>query len=219
MTTAIKTYTTLAAANAARQSEWPGVENITLAFRGLELAGEAGEACNNMKKLERARLGIAGSTATLEQLGDELADTVITAYLCALTAGIDMDATIIRKFNQTSEENGLATRLAALPIEAKSQRLRPILAKYDWYWPSDDHDSEISSSSVSELAQNIELEAGQVLEYDHGGVFERRYYAFLPPASDAGGDGNFEVDEATEEAAAATIAAELERRKGLEDKP
>jgi NTP pyrophosphatase (non-canonical NTP hydrolase) len=108
-----QTYTSLNAANAARQAEWPGVEKIDLAFRGLELAGEAGEACNIMKKLERQRRGIQGSTSSLAALGEELSDVVISAYLCAFTAGIDLDAYIPYKFNQTSKAQGLATRMAA----------------------------------------------------------------------------------------------------------
>lgn len=106
-------YTTLSAANLARQKEWPGNEAITLAYRGNELAGETGEACNVIKKLERERLGIAGSRDTLEHLAEELADVVICADLIAQDAGIDLDAAIREKFNATSTKLGFDTRLVA----------------------------------------------------------------------------------------------------------
>ena len=110
-------WDTLSAANKARQDEWDPNDKITLAFRGNELAGETGEACNIIKKLERERLGIRGSRATLAQLAEELADVVICADLCAMTAGIDLQAAIRDKFNATSERYGLKTRLNGTPQE------------------------------------------------------------------------------------------------------
>jgi NTP pyrophosphatase (non-canonical NTP hydrolase) len=106
------THTTLRAANIARQIEWDQDNQITAAYRGNELAGEVGEACNVIKKLERERLGILGSRATVAELADELADVVICADLIAMHYGIDLEAAVARKFNATSEKVGLATRLA-----------------------------------------------------------------------------------------------------------
>jgi NTP pyrophosphatase (non-canonical NTP hydrolase) len=106
-------YTTLAEANAVRQKEWDTDNQITLAFRGNELAGEVGEACNIIKKLERERMGIRGSRATKQQLLDELSDVVICAYLVAMDIGGDLDDAVRRKFNETSEKMGLQTRLVA----------------------------------------------------------------------------------------------------------
>lgn len=106
-------YSTLQEANIARDREWnTGSEKLSLSFRGNEMAGEVGEACNIIKKLERERLGIRGSRATLDDLADELADVVITAHLTAMDAGIDLDAAVKRKFNATSEKYGLETRIA-----------------------------------------------------------------------------------------------------------
>lgn len=101
----------LRAANVARQAEWCPEQVPDLSFRGNELAGEVGEACNVIKKLERERQGWAGSRATLEQLSDELADVIICTDLVAMAAGVDLDAALVRKFNATSEKVGLATRL------------------------------------------------------------------------------------------------------------
>lgn len=104
-------YDTLRSANRARQKEWDAGNQLTLAYRGNELAGEVGEACNVIKKIERERMGIAGSRDTLAHLAEELADVVICADLIAMSAGIDLDAAVRAKFNATSEKVGLLTRL------------------------------------------------------------------------------------------------------------
>lgn len=105
------TLADLRAANIARQEEWCPDQKPDLSFRGNELAGETGEACNVIKKLERARHGWAGSRATEQDLADELADVMICADLAALAAGVDLQAAVLRKFNATSEKVGLKTRL------------------------------------------------------------------------------------------------------------
>lgn len=108
-------YTSLRAANAARQLEWDADNQITAAYRGNELAGEVGEACNVIKKLERERMGIRGSKASVAELADELADVLICADLIALHYGIDLEAAVARKFNATSEKVGLSTMLRCDP--------------------------------------------------------------------------------------------------------
>lgn len=107
------TLTALHEANIARQAAWcpDETKQPSLSFRGNELAGETGEACNVIKKLERERHGWAGSRDTLEHLAEELADVVICADLCAITAGVDLQAAVVAKFNATSEKVGLPHRL------------------------------------------------------------------------------------------------------------
>lgn len=105
------TFQALAAANAQRQVEWDPMSQISLTFRGNELAGEVGEACNEIKKLERERMGIPGSRGSKEALARELADVVICASLVAMDTGIDLGEAIRAKFNSTSEKVGLKTRL------------------------------------------------------------------------------------------------------------
>jgi NTP pyrophosphatase (non-canonical NTP hydrolase) len=98
----------LRAANITRAREWGQGSNgdvqLSLSFRGNELAGETGEACNIIKKIERERLGLRGSRATPDQLKDELADV-------AMEFGFDMEEAVADKFNATSRERGLKTRL------------------------------------------------------------------------------------------------------------
>lgn len=106
-----KIYTSLREANVARDKEWDKDSKITLSFRGNELAGEVGEACNVMKKLERERLGIGGTRATKEQLADELADAIICIDLIMMHEGIDFNEAVAKKFNETSQKYNLETRL------------------------------------------------------------------------------------------------------------
>lgn len=108
-------FDALRSANQARQQEWDQDNRITIEYRGNELAGEVGEACNVIKKIARERLGIRGSRASLAQLAEELADVVICADLIAMDAGISLARAIADKFNATSEKYGLATRICPHP--------------------------------------------------------------------------------------------------------
>lgn len=98
-----------------RQREWfrdnPLAPHLSLSFRGCELAGEAGEVCNEIKKLERSRLGMVGGKTDTDDLADELGDVVICAALVAFTAGIDLERAVRDKFNKTSDKHGFETRL------------------------------------------------------------------------------------------------------------
>lgn len=116
------TFGALRAANEERQRLWcaGGDFEPDLAFRGVELAGEVGEALNVVKKLERERRGWRGSRATKEDLASELADVIICADLLAMSAGIDLFAAVAEKFNATSEKVGLdSCRLYLVDIEPK----------------------------------------------------------------------------------------------------
>jgi NTP pyrophosphatase (non-canonical NTP hydrolase) len=113
------TFTKLREANRARQAQWDADDRIGLIYRANELAGEVGEACNVAKKIERERLGIAGSRASVAQLAEELADVVICADLVAMGEGIDLDAAVAAKFNATSQKIGLPQRLSARGYQAR----------------------------------------------------------------------------------------------------
>lgn len=136
-------HQTLRDANAARQAEWDAAGQISLAFRGNELAGEVGEAleqavralllsvatgraCNIIKKLERENMGLVGSKSTIGELANELADVVICTDLVAMDAGIDLQSAIAAKFNATSEKVGLETRLDLSRTGYPSQQIKAI---------------------------------------------------------------------------------------------
>lgn len=111
-TTFETTFDSLTAANIARQKEWDtGTEPLSLSFKGNELAGETGELCNVLKKLERERLGIPGSRDTVEHAAEEMADVIICVDLIATHLGVDLWEAVAKKFNATSEKNGMKTRL------------------------------------------------------------------------------------------------------------
>lgn len=98
-------------ANLKRHKEWADGVVLPLSFRGLELAGEAGETCNKLKKMERNRLGIVGGDYDIDGVAEELADVLICADLIAMDLGIDLAIAVRAKFNKTSEKNGLVTRI------------------------------------------------------------------------------------------------------------
>jgi NTP pyrophosphatase (non-canonical NTP hydrolase) len=98
-------------ANDDRAAEWQKGAEVSLSFRGNELAGETGEACNVIKKIERERMGFVGSRSSLDDLAEEVADVVICADLIARDVGFDLGDAVRRKFNKTSEKYGLTTQL------------------------------------------------------------------------------------------------------------
>ena len=107
----VDSLTLLRKANADRQKLWDPNKLATPLFRATELGGEAGEALNEVKKLEREKMGFRGSRTTIEKLGDELADIIICADLVAAEYGIDLAEAVKRKFNETSDKVGFDIKL------------------------------------------------------------------------------------------------------------
>lgn len=100
--------------NQLRDEEWDPEHKITLSFRGMELAGEVGELLNQIKKIERQRIGLRGSEPDMNKLGDELADVMICLSLICMQLNIgslDFESMVREKFNKTSHERGLKVRL------------------------------------------------------------------------------------------------------------
>jgi NTP pyrophosphatase (non-canonical NTP hydrolase) len=111
-------FATLRAANMSRVLRWHpgGLAEWSLSDWATAAAGEMGEACNVVKKLNRVRDGLTGNGDTAvaeldEQLGDEIADVVIYLDLMAASKGIDLAQAIARKFNKTSVKVGFPERL------------------------------------------------------------------------------------------------------------
>jgi len=107
------TLSHLHVANALRNEAWDPHNKLDLTFKGLELAGEVGEACNVIKKLTREQLDMAGTRDTVDHLAEELADVVICASLVANKAGIDLSAAVAAKFNATSDKLNFNVRLVS----------------------------------------------------------------------------------------------------------
>ncbi|WP_417671373.1 MazG-like family protein [Roseibium sp.] len=98
-------------ANQLRQQEWPGNDQADVPFRTIEVAGEFGEVAEAIKKYLRGERGIRGSTASLDDVADEMADAIIALDLLAEILDIDLGTAVARKFNKTSEKYGLSTRI------------------------------------------------------------------------------------------------------------
>jgi NTP pyrophosphatase (non-canonical NTP hydrolase) len=74
---------------------------------GNAMAGECGEACNVVKKIDRDGL----TDERVASLAKELADVVTYADLLAARYGIDLGHAIAAKFNEVSERVGSELRL------------------------------------------------------------------------------------------------------------
>ena len=105
-----------------------GLEEWSLSDWGVALAGEMGELCDVIKKLNRDLDGAIGNKKTREQLLRDLADEAhdVLAYLVLLCARaeIDLVGASVCKFNQVSERNGFPERLtAALSSRTEEERV------------------------------------------------------------------------------------------------
>ncbi len=86
---------------------WFPNQEEDLGFQGLALAGEVGELCNLIKKVERGSMTFEEAR---DAMGEEAADVLI--YLCNIFATIDVDPTKVyaakRRKNELrfGKENG-----------------------------------------------------------------------------------------------------------------
>lgn len=72
---------------------------------GCAVAGEVGEMCNFLKKLQRDNINYT------EDIAKEMADVIIYIDLLATLLNIDLATSIRDKFNSVSEKKGVTTRL------------------------------------------------------------------------------------------------------------
>ena len=115
-------FSQLSKTNAARcEASFHGIDRWTPTDWATAMAGECGEACNEIKKLRRletnpdwARQDPDSRTpeAITARIGMELADLIIYADLLATRLGINLAAAVAEKFNQVSEEIGAPQRLS-----------------------------------------------------------------------------------------------------------
>jgi len=102
----------LRTANRERARQWPGNEAIDPLFRAVEFGGESGELLDAVKKLYRARRGIAGNKGKTEEelvqaVREEIGDVLITIDSLADALGIDVGPCVPMKFNMTSQKVGI----------------------------------------------------------------------------------------------------------------
>lgn len=90
-----------------RQKMYPGCEEWMLSQWGNALAGETGELCNFIKKIERD-----GSTPELrEGLRKEIGDVVSYLAIICNKCGLDMGQEVIKKFNEVSDRKGCEIKI------------------------------------------------------------------------------------------------------------
>lgn len=105
--------------NVSRADRWHSDgEAWTLGDWGNAMAGEAGEACNVIKKIRRIETGTAIARVNEQELeplraklAKELADVVIYADLIAAQIGVSLGDAISEKFNEVSEQYGFPERI------------------------------------------------------------------------------------------------------------
>lgn len=125
-----KYFTDLGTACAYRNGEFRTPKDIPELFWAAELGGEAGELINIMKKLARKRMKMKGSRATVEQLKEEVADVRISLQHICNHYGINLDEEVVNKFNKTSENLRMRSRLEK-PGNVMTIQLPSIIRKVD----------------------------------------------------------------------------------------
>lgn len=117
-----------------RSAKWHGgsIQNWTITDWSNAMMGEAGEACNAIKKLRRVQDNMANISKTgrelpteeqaINQVAEELADTLAYLVLLASRLNIDLVRAYVEKFNAVSEEYGFPERLSK---EGSYRDLRP----------------------------------------------------------------------------------------------
>lgn len=114
----------LIAANRSRVERWHSLDSWSPLEWAGAMCGEAGEAANVAKKLKRVDDAIANNDKRLAQkdsidkrrhyaneIGMEVADTIIYGVLLCAAVDVDLVACIKKAFNDKSEEYGFPERL------------------------------------------------------------------------------------------------------------
>lgn len=98
-----------------RCARWHSLESWSPSDWGVALAGEVGELCNVIKKLNRVRDGIVGNKPNEPDLGNQLASEIADVYLyldlLAQRMGVDLYEAVRIKFNETSIRMGFPEQL------------------------------------------------------------------------------------------------------------
>lgn len=127
---------------------------------------------------------------------------------------------LIDRMNQYLTTEGLMSRPQTHPVdllkEARDEivALNKIIDGCWWYWDANNRERAVDGP------RDILYEVGpnSVCEIERGGVVETRFMAYLDAAEDSDSDDEFEVDEATAEAARAKLDAEIARRDTISKK-
>ena len=109
------TFREFASINRDRSTKWHSGTTWSLSDWMVAFLGEAGEAANVLKKLNRFRDGVIDNTENeyelRTQLGEELADALTYLFLLADAAEVDLEREAVEKFNKVSAEHGFSEQL------------------------------------------------------------------------------------------------------------
>ena len=117
------TFKQVAKINKKRCLRWhkKGTLDWSVSDWGVAMAGEAGEVCNAIKKLNRLRDEFANKNDPGRQIdsfeegkrviGKEIADTYLYLDLLAQRLDLDIEKEIREKFNSVSEKYGFPDKL------------------------------------------------------------------------------------------------------------
>lgn len=97
--------------NKLRLKEYdPDGHTDNILYRGLEVAGEAGELGDACKKVYRTLHDIKGTPGNMDDVYDEMGDVMISLSLLAIHLEVDIENITKRKFNKTSDKYSLKTK-------------------------------------------------------------------------------------------------------------
>ena len=116
------TFNDLSTANLSRGNRWHknGLQDWTTSDWAIAMAGESGEVCNTVKKLNRLRSEmkninshdqVSSEEEAISRIGEEIADTIIYSDLLAQSLGLNLADEIVKKFNFISERYGFPEKL------------------------------------------------------------------------------------------------------------
>lgn len=111
------TFEQLREVNMTRCQRWHDPESWSLSDWGVAMAGEAGEVCNAIKKMNRLRdsmrqkTGPQDSKTALQALATEIGDTAVYLDLLAQRAGLRLEDCVRDTFNRVSVREGFPDRL------------------------------------------------------------------------------------------------------------
>lgn len=111
------TFEELKLTNYARCNTWHNLTDWSLSDWGVAMAGEAGEVCNAIKKLNRLYCNIQQNhgpkdeATALAELANEIGDTLLYLDLLAQRAGLSLEECVRNTFNRVSHREDLPFKL------------------------------------------------------------------------------------------------------------
>ena len=102
--------------NLERANDWhnDGIEEWSLSDWAVAMVGEAGEACNQIKKFNRVRVNLHSNNPDgfdMAKLAEEIADTFIYLDILVARCGLNLEEIVRAKFNAISERENLPQRV------------------------------------------------------------------------------------------------------------